>query len=453
MQVNHQHKFNQFRESFQVFYFDDFHINLNDNNLEIVFDFRIDDFIEFHPSITIAKKSFYHFENLGLFELNNLAFHIGMVEIISYWKVICPKKLIIKPFKLNNEQKSFWRKLYFHGLGEFFYTNGIETTENDFIQIESEALNELQMLNTKFSTGTIIPVGGGKDSVVSLELLKQSKDKTFALILNPRGASLATARIGGFDENLIEIKRSIDPNLLELNNKGYLNGHTPFSALLGFICLLAATLTQQKFIALSNESSANEPSIPGTKINHQYSKSFEFESDFRNYYKKYISQEIEYFSFLRPISELTIASIFSRYPKYFFDFKSCNAGSKLDIWCGECSKCLFAFIILSPFIKPELLTKIFGKNMLNDKNMKKYFDELSGIADEKPFECVGTVNEVRQALEMTLDLYSNEDRPFLLNYFLENKNQFAIEEELNTFSTEHFLTPAFFTILEKAAKA
>lgn len=310
MQINHQHKFNQFRESYQVFFFDDFHINLNDNNLEIIFDFRIDDFVSFHPSMKIAKKSFYHFENLKMHELRNLAFHIGMVEVISYWKAICPKKLVIKPFKLSDEQKLFWRKLYFNGLGEFFYTNGIITNENDFIEIETDSENELQLLHTQFNNGTLIPVGGGKDSVVSLELLKQSLGNSYALIMNPRGASLATAKIAGFENKLIEINRSIDSNLLELNKQGFLNGHTPFSALLGFVCLLAATLTQERFIALSNESSANEPSIPGTKINHQYSKSFEFESDFRAYYKKYISPEIEYFSFLRPISELKIASIF-----------------------------------------------------------------------------------------------------------------------------------------------
>lgn len=452
MQINHQHKFNQFRESYQVFFFDDFHINLNDNNLEIIFDFRIDDFVSFHPSMKIAKKSFYHFENLKMHELRNLAFHIGMVEVISYWKAICPKKLVIKPFKLSDEQKLFWRKLYFNGLGEFFYTNGIITNENDFIEIETDSENELQLLHTQFNNGTLIPVGGGKDSVVSLELLKQSLGNSYALIMNPRGASLATAKIAGFENKLIEINRSIDSNLLELNKQGFLNGHTPFSALLGFVCLLAATLTQERFIALSNESSANEPSIPGTKINHQYSKSFEFESDFRAYYKKYISPEIEYFSFLRPISELKIASIFSIYPQYFFDFKSCNAGSKQDIWCGKCSKCLFAFIILSPFIKPELLSEIFGKNMLDDINMKQYFKELTGIADEKPFECVGTINEVRQALAMTIELYPEDKLPVLLAYYNQKRAKLANEEELNTFSDLHFLPATFLTLLEKAIK-
>ena len=92
--------------------------------------------------------------------------------------------------------------------------------------------------------------------------------------------------------------------------------------------------------------------------------------------------------------------MFARYPQYFPVFKSCNAGSKEDKWCCNCSKCLFAYIILSPFIDDDTMIGIFGEDLLEKAGLQRYFDELCGIAPNKPFECVGTVDEVNKALRM-----------------------------------------------------
>ena len=168
---------------------------------------------------------------------------------------------------------------------------------------------------------------------------------------------------------------------------------------------LVSYLLGKKYVALSNEDSANESNVVGENINHQYSKSLEFENDFRRYVSTYISEDFDYFSFLRPLSELQIAMLFAGNLHYFDVFKSCNVGSKQDIWCGNCPKCLFAYIILSPFINPEVLNRIFGKSMLDDISLKNYFDELVGISPIKPFECVGTRDEVNEAIDLIVKKY------------------------------------------------
>jgi len=288
---------------------------------------------------------------------------------------------------------------------------------------------------------------------VSLELLKgyASKDDNLALIMNPRGASSATAAVAGFKDKTLIVRRSLDKLLLELNDRGFLNGHTPFSALLAFVTLLAATASGRRYIALSNESSANEPTVAGTNINHQYSKSLEFENDFSDYVEKYITPDIKYFSLLRPLSELQIASIFAKRPAYFGHFKSCNVGSKNDIWCGKCPKCLFTFIILSPFLAPEQLVEIFGSNLLNDRELQVYFDELTGVAEVKPFECIGTVDEVNAALCFAAEKY--EELPYLLKrhrqYFGDEicKRQDK-EALLKNISKENFPDPYFLKLVK-----
>ena len=198
------------------------------------------------------------------------------------------------------------------------------------------------------------------------------------------------------------VNRTLDPRMLEFNKQGYLNGHTPFSALAAFAAVLTAIVYQKQYICLSNEASANEATIKGTSINHQYSKTFEFEQDFKYYMDHYITPEIHYFSLLRPLSELQITSIFSTLKDYLHVFRSCNVGQKEEIWCGHCAKCLFVCIMLSAFLDNEELIDIFGKDMLNDTSLQTLFEQLTGMLDDKPFECVGTREEVNTAVVMSI---------------------------------------------------
>jgi hypothetical protein len=386
-------------------------------------------------------------------KLPNIVFNIGMIELISYWKAACAPRVIIQPFFMTTEQVEWWKNIYFHGLGEFFYLNSIHVDKDNFLQIEVASDEKLKAENSFLHESLIIPVGGGKDSAVTLELLGAAEG-ALPLILNPRKASLDSISARGFDENnYFEIRRTIDPGLLRLNEQGFLNGHTPFSALLGFLTVLASLVTGHKHIALSNESSANEPTIPGTTINHQYSKSYQFETDFRRYVSTWIHPDINYFSFLRPLHELQIASLFAGFPGYHAVFRSCNAGSKTDSWCCNCPKCLFTYIILSPFLPEEQIMKIFGSDLFDKKNLLTYFDQLTGVADEKPFDCIGTIDEVNLALGKIIENRSTGSLPFLLDHY-RNGNKYEKDVQgrfstvLHDFSPHHHLLPEYENLLK-----
>jgi len=275
------------------------------------------------------------------------------------------------------------------------------------------------------------------------------------LVMNQRGATRQVLEAAGYGpHNTLEVKRTLDPLLLRLNEQGFLNGHTPFSALLAFMTTFSATLTGKRHIALSNESSANEASIPGTKINHQYSKSFEFEQDFRNYLSEYLLEGVNYFSFLRPLNELQIGALFSEFRQYHGVFKSCNAGSKTDDWCCKCSKCLFTYAMLAPFIEEDKMAAIFGDNLFEKVNLAPILDQLTGVAENKPFECVGTIDEVNAALQETIHQMKESKLPSLLQHY--KKQQSAIgkqnyfKEFLKDFHEPHALKPRFKTLLQKA---
>ena len=443
-----QEKFIALRKEFPTFTYDQYDYQLTGKGLEVRYAFSISDRFRFYSTLFFPRKSWFVPDENIIPHLSNILFQIGMIELISYWKLTCSPRLIIKPHGLLPGQVAWWKKLYFNGLGEFFYLNSIDETRDNFMQIEVVPDDRLPLMTPELRPLVLIPVGGGKDSVVTLEILRKYFP-CLPYLVNPRQASLETTMTSGFRrDQMAEVVRTLDPLMLRLNQEGFLNGHIPFSAVLAFTSILAAVLSGGKYIALSNESSANEATIPNTNINHQYSKSVEFETDFRQYLKEYVTAGIDYFSFLRPLSEIQIAGLFSQFHDHHPVFKSCNAGSKTDSWCGKCAKCLFTFIILSPFITRENLMKIFRRDLLDDASLKPLFDQLIGITPEKPFECIGTIDEVNLALGKMISNSGTGPLPALLDHYRSLPRSAGFSDEAfqrarSSYDETNFLTTPF----------
>ncbi|MDR2600012.1 MAG: hypothetical protein LBC73_07015 [Oscillospiraceae bacterium] len=458
-------RFFDFREKYPQFIYSGYNISDTKEALFLDFHFIIPGLAEFKPQWEIRKTN-QNPININDEKLKKLVFSLGMVELISYWKTTCSPEITINCGNLSQAQLEWWKKLYIKGLGEFFYQNNINFIENMIKIKSSNNQNESKSCNYNHDSKNdvivhndlkndkpkvLIPIGGGKDSAVTLELLDGYAIR-FCYIINPRKATLDTVKVSQVpDSNVFITNRSLDENMLALNKQGFLNGHTPFSALVAFSSVLVAYINGIDYVALSNESSANEPTVFGTDVNHQYSKSLEFETDFINYESKYIKSGVKYFSFLRPLNEISVARIFSKLKKYHPVFKSCNVGSKEDIWCAGCSKCLFVYIILSPFLSEKELVNIFSKNMLDDPKMLSDFEKLIGLKPEKPFECVGSCDEVNAAVQETIKQYKEKDKPlpYLLKAYedfdkkgikvKQNINDLCNNFDDNNFVPEHFV--------------
>lgn len=419
-------QYQSLRERFPRFYYRGYEVSQKEGYLGITYRFETEGLASFAPQwrFPIPDGAGNLLED-GL--LREMIFSLGMVELVSYWKLTCSPKVIVEAGALDEGQVRWWKKLYFHGLGEFFHINGIEEADMEgFMALESAAAADIpkegpagETKEPDLSGGFLVPIGGGKDSAVTLDLLLRGGFPVYGYIINPRGATRRTAERAGLGERVMEASRTLDKRMLELNKEGYLNGHTPFSAIVAFSSLIGARLLGLPYVALSNESSANESTVPGSKVNHQYSKSFEFERDFHGYAARYLPGSAYYFSLLRPLSEFQIAGYFAGLTQYHDIFRSCNSGSKTDSWCGNCPKCLFVYLILSPFLSRKAVMDIFGKDMLEDSTMKENLEKLVGIAREKPFECVGSRDEINTALMLTVDRIEDEGEPlpFLLSYY------------------------------------
>lgn len=343
--------------------------------------------------------------------LNNLCLILG----ISYWKAHCPKQIEILPFSLSKKEAAFWNTVYTKGLGEFFYTNNIDF--RGLVKFPYSKKVTSNPICIKASKRSLLLFGGGKDSLVAAEMLKKKKKEFSLFIIGESAVQKKTAKLSG--KPAIVFKRTLDPKLMELNTKaGVYNGHVPANAIYAFTGVLAALFYGFDEVVASNEKSANYGNVRycGTMINHQWSKSQEFESLLSLHLRENITPSIRYYSLLRPLTELEIVKKFASYPQYFYHFASCNKNFRIanrpkTKWCGECPKCAFVFAALVAYIPKEKVIKIFGKNLFADEKLVPLYKELLGLKKFKPFECVGTPEETRKAFRIIYKKNKYDETP------------------------------------------
>lgn len=434
-------KFQNLRKEYPKFIYENFSHKIQGNDFQIVFSFRIPPDIEFSPQIIIKNINKKILAKIGKNALCNLVFHLGLIEMPSYWKTTCSPEIEIKAGYLDKKQTKWWKELFISGMGQFYYENKIDWRKKDFLKINNinnNAVAELAIFKRKMKNRYLIPFAGGRDSIVTLEALKKSigrdwKQKISLFTVNPIEKIQKTAKVSEAKKQII-VRRIIDKKLLKLNRNGFLNGHTPFTSLLSFLAVLCAVLFNYKNIAFSNEKSANEGNVKylGKTINHQWAKSSEFEKMFREYSRKYLAKDINYFSYIRKYGELQISKMLTKYPQYFPVFSSCNAGMKIAAetmkspasakgfgearWCGNCVKCLFVYMTLYPFLPEPDLKIIFGEDIFQNKKLLPVLKDLVGDSTTKPWECVGTKKEANEALKMCVSKIkkTGEKFPYLL---------------------------------------
>jgi hypothetical protein len=314
---------------------------------------------------------------------------------VSYYKAFIPERLVCTAFPVDPETAEFVTRFYRKGLGEFAWRNRVSLD----LRFDPDRIAAPAPLRLDLPRLTCVPVGGGKDSVVTLECLKRAGEPVVLFSLGEAAPIADCIAVSGLPS--FRVYRRLDPALFALNRAGALNGHVPITGILSAIALAAAVLFGFDAVAMSNEHSASAPNLVsnGVAVNHQFSKSLEFERDLSEYVARHISPNIRYFSLLRPLSEIEIARRFAGRPEYFTSFLSCNTAFRQSPaergrqWCGACPKCRFVFLALAPFAgKPEL-TRIFRRNLLDDDDQTSGFAALCGLSEHKPFECVGETSE------------------------------------------------------------
>ena len=328
---------------------------------------------------------------------------LHLIAGVSYYKAGVPDVIRVETTALDAATGGFLDALYVHGLGEFGYRNKIDLRGKIHFPASATGTST-PAAALALPRSTLVPIGGGKDSLVSVEILKRAGENATAVWIGSSGLIESCAQRTGLP--MLNIARSISPLLFEYNRAGAYNGHIPVTAINSAILLVAAILYGHDAIAFSNERSASSATLEydGVPINHQWSKGWDFERSFADLVHTHVAADLDYYSLLRPLSELAVASRFARSNRYDDVFSSCNRNFRIlgpkpsDRWCGQCPKCHFVFLALAPFMPKPRLLGIFGRNLLDDPAQTGGFDALIEYQDHKPFECVGEGRESRAAL-------------------------------------------------------
>ncbi len=335
---------------------------------------------------------------------------------VSYYKTAAPEIIDLGHTAITDREREFLYEFYLQGLAEFAYRNDIDLAR---LRIQAPALPGRAVTSAPVPvTRALVPFGGGIDSIVTVEQVRQRTDAALFVVSRPGDRFAAIERpaaVAGLP--VVRADREIDPQLLRSHELGFLNGHVPVTGILSAIAVLAAALDGRDAVVMSNEWSSSIPTLKlgDRSVNHQYSKSDSFEAGFRDVLADSGTPMPDYFSLLRPRTELWVAERFAGLRKYHDTFRSCNRAFhidktlRLDHWCGHCDKCCFIDLILAPFMSAAELEQIFAggdlppspgsrEPLADPAQADRFRTLLATSATQKPFECVGEVNECRAAV-------------------------------------------------------
>ena len=319
---------------------------------------------------------------------------VHLVMGTSYYKLRAPGRVVVER-PVTKAQAAVAEAAYTHGLGEFAAVNRLPVPHG--VAFDLETTDDLPAPGDGGGREALLPVGGGKDSALALVVVTPAT----ALAVNPTDAQRDVARAAGVP--LIGVRRRLDPLLGERTRAGGLNGHVPVTAINSAISTLVAVLGGFDPVVFANERSADEETLTvnGARVNHQYSKSYEFE---RLFAAAAAEVGVGYFSLTRQLSELATVAAVADLPDLRGEILSCNrsytqahmGGEATQRWCLHCDKCLFTFLCFAVFLTPAEAVEVFGGDPLQDLSLADGFRRL--WATEKPFDCVGERAESAAAM-------------------------------------------------------
>ncbi len=328
---------------------------------------------------------------------------LHLVAGVSYYKAGVPAEIRVDNGLPDDATADLMDVLYRHGLAEFAYRNKLDLGERIVFPRGGPAARP--SARAALPQRSLIPIGGGKDSLVAIEAIKAIGGEASVAWVGNSPLIANCARLTGLPA--LNMGRELSPILFQYNRMGAWNGHIPVTAVNSAILIVAAVLYGFDSITFANERSASAATLEyeGQEVNHQWSKGFEFERRLHDWVHSHVAPDLDYCSLLRPFAELGVTCAFARLGVDYFDaFSSCNRNFRIlgpkpaDRWCGQCPKCHFVFLALAPFMPKPRLLGIFGRNLLDDEDQCGGFDALIEYHDHKPFECVGEAAEARAAM-------------------------------------------------------
>jgi hypothetical protein len=399
-------------------------VEIDEQAAEVVLRYALDDEVAFAETVRFADVAWPR-DEARREVLRRLARLLHLLAGVSYFKTAAPPRIAFDPGVgglagtdgPSPRLRALLRDVYTLGLGEFAYRNDVDVRERGAWPAATSTA-PAPPVELAPTGRTLVPIGGGKDSVVALEVVTRAGREPLLFSVGRAVPIVDCVAVTGLPHAVA--LRGMSPNIGDVNASGALNGHVPVTAVVSTIALMTAVLHGADDVAMANERSASEANLvwDGLEVNHQWSKGATFERAMGELLRTEVATGLAYRSVLRPAGELAIARAFARLERFHPVFTSCNAVFRIDParrgvrWCGDCPKCRFVYLALAPSLGPDALSAIFGRDMLDDPEQYDGFADLAGLREHKPFECVGEEAESLLAMRLVAEgVAPGADRP------------------------------------------
>ncbi|KAB7772003.1 hypothetical protein CKY51_01845, partial [Xanthomonas maliensis] len=97
---------------------------------------------------------------------------LHLIAGVSYYKAAVPPTILIDEGAIDAETAALVETVYLHGLGEFAYRNGLNL--HGRIRVPADAPPAAPAPSLGLRAHALVAIGGGKDSLVSIEALRQA---------------------------------------------------------------------------------------------------------------------------------------------------------------------------------------------------------------------------------------------------------------------------------------
>ena len=351
---------------------------------------------------------------LGRAGMRRLAFHIAAFEAMKGTS-LRPDAFDLGPYAdLGTPAfRELWSTVQRQVWGQWRYEHDLADDAGPVI-MGNAAASGAPVAAAGVDRRVLLFCGGGKDSLVAARILDEAgvPYATYAYSHSTYGHHEPQhALIDGLIDHLAPTERlrhwvfddlldlPVEALAPELGVRSVTAAETP-AALFGALPLaLARGCTD---LVVGHERSADASNLvwsrTGEAVNHQWGKSLTAERLLRDYVARELVTGLSYSSILKPAHDVLIFGALRESLDAVPATHSCNVAKP---WCLRCAKCAYVWLGYQAFLPERINDATFGgARLLDDPANQAWFEQLLGLADHTPFECIGQVDEVRLYFEL-----------------------------------------------------
>lgn len=306
--------------------------------------------------------------------LERIAVHIALFQLDAVASMR-PDRIDLGPYArwLTPALADLWRTVFRHVRGQWRWEHGLP----DYVPEFASAPVAAAPAPVEVRAGDVELLafcGGGKDSLVALELLERAQLPFATLgyshsIYGPAAYQHALLeRVGGATARVRAERQWVIDDFLDapvvqlrpdLGVRSLLAAETPASV---FAALPIALARGYRGLVVAHEASANAPNLVwnGEPINHQWGKGWEAEQLLDRYVREHLAANVRYFSVLAPVHDEVIFELLARDAVLAPLTHSCNVRKP---WCGECAKCAYVWLQFAAHLPADIVEQTFGTNL------------------------------------------------------------------------------------------